>query len=104
MSNSFSKDEFYTLKELYKGITQGTEDNPSDELNYLLNKPFEFSMVYEGRTLGDSKDCFSIVDTVEEILIKNGITLPDCGKLSFSSINELNGWGNDFDGKFLLII
>ena len=41
----------------------------------------------------------SIIDTVEEILIKNGITLPDCGKLSFSSINELNGWGNDFDGK-----
>lgn len=35
MSNSLSKDEFYTLKELYKGITQGTEDNPSDELNYL---------------------------------------------------------------------
>ena len=48
-------------------------------------------MVYEGRASGDSKHCFLIVDTVEEILIKNGITLPDCGKLSFSSINELNG-------------
>lgn len=35
MSNSLSKDEFYTLKELYKGIPQGTEDDPSDELNYL---------------------------------------------------------------------
>lgn len=61
-------------------------------------------MAYEGRASGDSKHCFPIIDTVEEILIKNGITLPDCGKLSFSSINELNVWDNDFDGKFLLII
>ena len=101
---TLSKREYSVLKELYAGITDGIEDDPSDELNYMLNKPFEMAMVYEGTVIGDGQESFSIIEKVEDILIQNGIALPDYTKVLFSSASELNGWGNDFDGKFLSVI
>lgn len=103
-SGSLSKDDFIKLKELYFGITKGIEDDPDDELNYMLNKPFDMAMIYEGTVIGDGKESFSIIKKTEEILSRNGIELPDYTKVLFSSSNELNGWGNDFDGEFLSVI
>ena len=104
LGSSYTEAQFNTLKNLYSGITEGREDDPTDELNYVLNKPLEMAMVYEGTGIGDGSESVEIINSLEEILIKHHIVLPDYNKISFSSIEELNGWGNDFDGEFLSII
>ena len=104
LGSSYTEDEFNALKDLYSGITEGREDDPSDELNYVLNKPLEMAMVYEGTGIGDGSESIEIINRIEEVLRKHQIALPDQNKISFSSIEELNGWGNDFDGEYLSII
>lgn len=104
MGNSISEKEFYVLKKTYEGITNGREDDPEDELNVILNKPFDIAMIYEGTIIGDGKESFKIIDKTERILKDNRITLPDYSKVLFSSIEERNGWGNDFYGEYLSII
>ena len=37
------EDEFVFLKSLYSGITEGIEDDPADEVNYMLNKPYKMA-------------------------------------------------------------
>ena len=104
MGYYLNKNQFLELRKLYKGITTGLEDNPEDEVNYMLNKPYEMAMVYEGTVIGDGQESFDIISNAEAILNKYKITLPDYKKVLFSSKEELNGWGNDFDGKYLSII
>lgn len=104
LGDSITETEFVMLKELYDGVTEGSENDPSDEVNYMLNKPYEMAMVYEGTVIGDGKESIQIIDEVENILKKNDVPLPDYTKVQFSSSNELNGWGNDFDGTSLSII
>lgn len=99
-----SEKEFLSLKALYSGITKGAEDDPSDEVNYMLNKPYEMAMVYEGTMIGDGQESLDIISAAEDVLKKNGIAIPDYMKVAFSSSKELNGWGNDFDGRYLSII
>ena len=99
-----TEEEFSELRSLYSGITDGTEDDPADEVNYMLNKPFEIAMVYEGTVIGDGKESEEIIAGAENILTKHGISLPDYTKVLFSSRDELNGWGYDFDGRFLSVI
>lgn len=102
--DTLSKQEYSTLNELYAGVTSGIEDDPSDELNYVLNKPFEMAMVYEGTVIGYGQESFKIIEKTERVLVNNGIDLPDYTKVLFSSAEELNGWGNDFNGEFLSTI
>ena len=104
LNDVLSEGEYRVLKALYRGITEGREDDPSDEVNYMLNKPYEMAMVYEGTVIGDGKEAVDIITDAERVLIRHGIALPDHSKVQFSSIKELNGWGNDFDGRFLSII
>lgn len=104
LAKSISKEEFITVKNLYNGITEGLEDDPSDEVNYMLNKPFDMAMVYEGTVIGDGQESFDIIEATEQVLIKNIIELPDYTKVLFSSASEKNGWGNHFDGTHLSII
>ena len=99
-----TENEFFELKKFYAGITEGIEDDPNDPLNYMLNKPFEMSMVYEGTGIGDGHESFEIIDETESILINNGVELPDYRKVLFSSFDQRRGWGDDFDGRFLSII
>jgi len=96
--------EYEQLKKTYAGITEGLEDDPTDEVNYMLNKPFEMAMVYEGTVIGDGQESFDIIEATEQVLIKNNIELPDYTKVLFSSATEKNGWGNHFDGTHLSII
>ena len=101
---TLSEEDFFIVKNLYSGITKGHEDDPEDELNYMLNKPFQMAMIYEGTVIGDGQESYAIIEETEKVLICNGIALPDYTKVFFSSATELNGWGNDFDGEFLSII
>lgn len=102
--NYFAQEEFNALKELYAGITEGKEDDSEDEVNFMINKPFEMAMVYEGTEIGDGQESLKIIEEAEKILGKNSIPLPDYTKVLFSGVDELNGWGNDFDGTYLSII
>ena len=104
LSMAITKDEFSQLQNLYSGITEGKEDDPDDELNYLLDTPFQLSLVYEGTNIGDGKESLDLVSRAEKILEKNNIPLPDYTKVLFSSVDELNGWGNQFDGTYLSTI
>lgn len=72
-------------------------------MNYILNKPYEMAMDYEGTVIGDGHESLAIISAAEGVLKNNGITIPDYMKVAFSSSKELNGWGNDFDGRYLLI-
>ena len=104
LGSSYTEDEYNKLNDLYSGITEGREDDPTDELNYVLNKPLEMAMVYEGTGICDGSESIGIINCMEEVLAKHQIALPDRERISFSSIEELNGWGNDFDGEYLSII
>ncbi|OUM64464.1 hypothetical protein PIROE2DRAFT_8775 [Piromyces sp. E2] len=96
-ASSLSEQKYIELKALYSGITEGKEDDPSDELNYVLNKPFEMAMVYEGTGIGDGSESIDIINRIETVLNDKQIPLPDYQKVLFSKFEELNGWGNDFD-------
>lgn len=102
--NCYDEKTFQNLQMLYEGITSGSEDDADDELNFLLNKPFEMAMVYEGTEIGDGEESFIIIEETERVLESNGIILPDVNAVSFSNSSERNGWGNYFDGSFLSVI
>ena len=94
LAESYSEETYNQLLSIYDGITDGNEDDPSDEVNYMINLPFEMAMVYEGTTIGDGAESIKIIQSAENILKKHAISLPDYHKVLFSSAQELNGWGN----------
>ncbi|MBQ7567853.1 hypothetical protein IJT17_03520 [bacterium] len=96
--------EFHLVRHLYAGITEGREDDPKDVLNFMLNKPFEMAMVYEGTGIGDGHESFEIIDEAEQVLLEHNISLPDHNLVKFSPASEFNGWGYKFDGTHLSII
>lgn len=104
IAESITKTEYNHLIDTYCDITQGLEDDPDDEITYMLNLPFEMAMVYEGTTIGDGAESFDIISNAEAILKKHNIPLPDYDKVLFSSTDEFDGWGKAFDGRYLSII
>ena len=68
---------FSFIKALYSGITSGNEDDPTDIVNTLLNLPHEMAMVYEGTTIGDGRECLSIIEHAEAILLSQDIGVVD---------------------------
>lgn len=104
LGECYTQKEFELLKKLYSGLTEGIEDDPEDEFAAIITKPFDFCMAYEGTGIGDGSEGYSLIEETENILEKNGISLPDYRKLQFSSFSEFNGWGYKFDGTYLSII
>ena len=96
--------EFQQLRDFYSGITEGREDDPTDTVDYMLSKPFEMAMVYEGTGIGDGHESFEIIDEAEKVLTDHHIALPDHNLVKFSPSSEFNGWGYKFDGTHLSII
>ena len=90
--------------DIYVEITSEIGDDSEDELNYMLTKPHEMAMVYEGTGIGDGMESLEIIAETEDVLKKHDIPLPDFHKVEFSSFSEKRGWGKDFDGRFLSII
>ena len=103
-AESFSEDVYIALKKLYAGITSGNEEDPGDTLDYMLTKPHEMAMVYEGTGIGDGHESIEIIEDVERVLDNRGIPLPDCKRLYFSDYGQIHGWGNSFDGRSLSVI
>ena len=81
LGDCLTKKEFTSLKDLYSGITDGLEDDPSDEVNYMLNKPYKIAMVYEGTIIGDGQESFDIISNAEAVLKKHDIPYPDAALL-----------------------
>ncbi len=104
LSFGMTPSEYTKIKKIYAGITEGLEDNPEDEVNFILNKPFEIATVYEGTTIGNGSASLDIINATEALLINHTISLPDYHSVEFSKFTECNGWGDDFDGKKLSII
>ena len=104
LAESFPEETYMVLKELYAGISSGVEDNPEDALDYMLTKPHEMARVYEGTGFGDGHESLEIIEETEKMLLKKQIPLPDYHKLSFSRYDQLHGWGENFDGRFLSVI
>ena len=92
------------LKQLYSGITEGREWDPADPVSYLLSIPYEMLSWYEGTNFGKGDESYRFIEDAESMLQQFGIPLPDHSKVSFSSIDDLCGWGNYFDGSFLSIV
>ena len=89
------------LAKKYDGILW--EENYHDQLLPELDSA-EFPFLTYTRDLRDGKKSLEIISETEMILAKKGIILPDHTKVLFSSADERNGWGNDFDGRFLSVI
>ena len=102
--NEMTLQEFNYAKSLYAGITEGRQDDPTDVVDYMLSKPFEMAMVYEGTEIGDGHESFEIIDEAEQVLLEHNIPLPDHNLVKFSPSSEFNGWGYKFDGTPLSII
>lgn len=74
-------------------------DTNIDELFETIK---DHTYVYEGTTIKlPGKESIDIVFETIKILKDSKIALPSIDKVQFSSINELNGWGNPFDGTKL---
>ena len=104
LADSFSEETYHNLKKLYEGITSGREDDSEDLLDFMLNKPHEMAMVYEGTGIGDGHESIEIIEEAAAVLIKNKIALPDYHKVEFSKYSEARGWGENFDGRFLSVV
>lgn len=104
LANHITEQEFQHLKELYDGITEGLEEDPSDEVSYMVSLPFQIAKVYDGTEPGDGSLACEIIEEGEKILEKNNIPLPDYTKVLFTPATEFNGWGNKFDSQYLSII
>ena len=71
----------------------------------LLAIPGKIAMVYSYTSIpGKGKESIDLIKKSIKILEENDIKLPDPKKIEFSSFDEKNGWGNNFDGTYLSII
>ncbi len=104
LSSGMTPSEYSQIKELYSDITEGLEDDPEDQINFMLNKPFELATIYEGTTIGSGSESLEIINETEALLSNHGISIPDYHCVEFSKFTERNGWGNDFDGRKFSII
>ena len=108
----FTLDEYNTLIEQYKSITEGDLDDPNDELCMILNIPFELIDEYDcaiPRSFSEQKQwaftaSIGLTNKIEKILTDHHITLPDIHRLDFLTIEDGDIWGPHFDGEALSII
>ena len=92
-----SEDDYNYYAEFLKDIDKSMEE--------LLVIPGEIAMVYSYTSIpGKGKESIDLVKKSIKILEDNGIDLPDPKDVEFSSFEEKDGWGNDFDGTKLSII
>lgn len=56
IAESITENEYHQLLDIYSNITEGIEEDPDDEVNFMINLPFEMAMVYEGTTIGDGAE------------------------------------------------
>ena len=97
-----NESETIAFKKLYKDLT---EDDIND-INELLNLLVEIVElhVYTDAFSMEKESLNDILTIISDYLIKNKICVPDIEKVSFSKVEENDGFGKKFNGTYLSII
>ena len=97
-----SKEDYYTLINLFTGITDG---NSQDEINQVLMLPIEFNNLCDGMYFKNADEpTLTLLYNLQQLLLSHDISLPDVDKISSMTIEEKNGFGNSIDSEYLSII
>lgn len=106
-----SLDTYNEVKALYEGITDGKGE---DELSDVLRIPIDFGNECEGTSVNAAEPYVAeLIESIESILIKNNIQLPDKAVLKHfeydrgkkSGLEEKEpGWGDFENTEYLSII
>ena len=92
-----SEEDYIYYVEFLKDIDKNMEE--------LLVIPGNIAMLYAYTSIpGKGNESINLLKKSIRILEDNGIEPPDVKKFEFSSFNEKNGWGNNFDGTKLSIV
>ena len=95
----------YLTKEQYnmfKPLIQKFDQEDEDFMETLKDQAEVYAYTIVPK---NNKESIDIVFESIKYLKKYDIELPDVNLISFSSIEEFNGWGNNFDGtKFSIIL
>ncbi len=92
-----SKEDYMFYYELLKDVDVN--------MKTLIKIPTDISMIYSYMPIpGIGEDSIKLVNKSIKILKNKMIELPDPTQILFSSFEEKNGWGEQFDGKKLSII
>ncbi|WP_026653684.1 hypothetical protein [Butyrivibrio proteoclasticus] len=100
-----SEDEYHQFVSLYNGITDGSTEDISDPVNYMLLCLHQIQDIYAYTNIpGNGDECLNIVEKMTAILAKEHIDLPPIDQIRFSSFDQRHGWGDYFEGEYLSII
>ncbi len=100
-----SEDEYDSFVKLYSGVSDGSKEDDTDPVNFLLHSLFRIEEVYAYTTIpGKGEECLDIIEEIVAILKGASIEVPDVNDFAFSSFDEKDGWGEFFDGKRLSLI
>ncbi len=92
-----TREEYTFYHELLKDV--------DDNMKTLIKISADISMIYCYMPIPSfGEESIKLVNKSIKILKNKKIELPDPTQISFSSFEEKNGWGEQFDGKKLSII
>ena len=92
--------EYLELIALFDGLAVG---NGQQEIEQVLMLPIEFGNICEGASLSfASYYTMEIFNTMQQILLKHNIAIPDIRKVKHMAAGD--GWGSFVDSSYLSII
>lgn len=102
---TYEKSNFNTItKEEYQYFYNLFKEN-KEIIDELLQKLLEIEEIYSYSSIpGFGEDAIQIVLETTKILERDNVELPNLNSVKFSTFNELNGWGNNFDGSKISLI
>ena len=104
-SSIFDEDNFFIINEQDFEFYYKLFDDMRDISNACFSSLFDFLTVYENASIpGFGKESIDSLFQIINLLEKHNVKLPDIEKISFSTFNERNGWGNNFNGGLLSLI
>jgi len=99
---SLTKEDYDYYVSLFEGISDGSED---DELNVVLSTLHSLQEVYCYSDIpNEGKESLDIIESLCRVLENESVELPNPDLVKFSSFEEKDGWGEQFDGAKLSII
>ncbi len=96
------EEDYLTLINLYKGITDGCGEAEIDE---VLMLPIDFNNACEGTGFACAdRPTLIILEQIQTILDAHNIEWPCIDKISDLTIDSKSGWGDFMDSEYLSII
>ena len=102
---NLTKDEYELFVELFSGVSDGEYDDCSDKVGYIINSLKLLEEVYAYSTVPTvGEESIDIILSICAVLESDNVEVPPVELVEFSSFEERNGWGNQFNGEDLSII